>query len=315
MILKPRLVRTGGGGEGVLVRRGLGGLGDILMHRMVFRDLKASLNGERLHFACPPQYVDAVSDHPYLDAVIPLEAARPEEYRRVYDTTKACMETECALSPMPAPHRSDIWAAVCKVRLKDHSMHLRLTDAELAAGRASVDAVRRRGRPAVALAPLSAWVGKDLSEFQANVVAEGAERLGLSPFGLHSERIPWLRCPTVVPGGIRHWLGVVAAADYVVSVDTSVFHAAGGLGRPLVGVFSYADGKVYGRYFDFALVQRHRDHTPGWTCGPCYNWTKCSRCPSSQLRKPCIEDITGAEVVGALRELLRSSPTSSSATR
>lgn len=313
MIIKPRLVRTGGSGEGVLVRRGLGGLGDILMHRMIFRDLKASLNGERLHFACPAQYVPAVSDHPYIDSVMALEEARPEEYRRVYDTTKVCMETECARAPLSSPHRSDIWAAACKVRLNDHSMHFRLTDAELTAGRDAVDAVRKRGRPAVAIAPLSAWVGKDLNEVQANVVVEGAERLGLSPFGIHSARIPWLRCPTVVPDGIRHWLAVVAAADYVVSVDTSVFHAAGGMGRPLVGVFSYADGKVYGKYFDFVLVQRHRDHTPGWTCGPCYNWTKCSRCPSSQLRKPCIEDISGAEVAGALRELLRHSPTAAAA--
>lgn len=287
-----------------LIIRKVGGLGDILMHRLIFNDVKTTCGGD-LHFACPAKYLAAVSDHPSLDAVIPVEEVDVRHYGKVYDTTSICMQTECALAPESAPHRSDIWAAACKTKLRNHSMCFRITDEELATGRALVERQRRRGRPVVAVSPVSAFIGKDLGEVQANVVIEGARELGLSPFVLHSSPVPTIKADTVVPGGIREWLAVIAASDYVVSVDTACFHAAGGLGRPLVGVFAFTDGKVYGKYYNFVLVQRHRDHTPGWTCGPCYNWTRCSRCPSSQLRKPCIEDITGAEVVGALRRLVQ----------
>jgi ADP-heptose:LPS heptosyltransferase len=93
----------------------------------------------------------------------------------------------------------------------------------------------------------------------------------------------------------------VHQSDYVISVDTGTFHAANGFNKPTVGIFSWADGKIYGKYHQkLVLVQRHREERE-W-CGPCFNWTQCPKC--SEPRKPCITDITGKEICDKFKELL-----------
>jgi len=128
-------------------------------------------------------------------------------------------------------------------------------------------------------------------------------------FGLHSSPIyPMLKkdVPVIHGVGMRQWLSVINQADYVVSVDTAVFHAAGGMKKPLVGIFTFADGKVYGKYFDFFLVQRHRDEDPTWTCGPCYNWGACPK--TQQNPKPCLTEITAEMILERVDRMLEKWP-------
>ena len=84
-------------------------------------------------------------------------------------------------------------------------------------------------------------------------------------------------------------LGFINACDYIVSVDTAQFHAAGGLKKPLVGIYTFADGDVYGRYYQFELVQKHRKNGD-WDCGPCYAWANCS--VTKDMPKPCLEELS-----------------------
>jgi ADP-heptose:LPS heptosyltransferase len=94
----------------------------------------------------------------------------------------------------------------------------------------------------------------------------------------------------------------MSLADYVISVDTSAFHLAGGLKKPLMGIFTFADGKVYGKYFNFVLVQKHRDNG-NWDCGPCYNF---SICPKSPLKvKPCLTELKYDDFMIGIQKLLQ----------
>jgi ADP-heptose:LPS heptosyltransferase len=106
--------------------------------------------------------------------------------------------------------------------------------------------------------------------------------------------------------GIKHWMALVAAADYVVSVDTSTFHCAGGLGRPLTGIFTYIDGLTYSKYYPTAIiVQKHRLLDPSWDCGPCFNWHNCPKCPAQNPIKPCLTDISTAMLVDGIEIMLQ----------
>lgn len=309
---QPSLLEYAGRKDSVLINRQIGGLGDILMHRMMFEDFK--LAGLSVHFACPPRYHPAVADHPFLDAVLDSATVDPFSYGASYDTSSACGRHEMRVAPYSDLHRSDIWARHCGLELTRHDMHLRLSDEERSLGEGVVAGVRRRqgcppGAPTVAVCPLSAMIGKDLNGTQITGVLDGLRGMGFLPFGLHSRPVPEVdarRLPMVSGLGVREWMSVMNAADYVIAVDTAAFHLAGGLGKPLVGVFSFADGKVYGSYFDFVLVQKHRDDG-NWTCGPCYNWTAC---PKSNLpRKPCITEITSSDVLDGFRRLLEKTAT------
>src|SRR3972149_1321943 len=57
----------------ILIVRAVGGVGDILMHRMIFEGLKEVMPTAEIHFACPRRYHDLVNDHPLIDVVLNSE--------------------------------------------------------------------------------------------------------------------------------------------------------------------------------------------------------------------------------------------------
>lgn len=289
----------------VLIIRGCGGLGDILMHRMMFEDFKRLMPDAEIHFACPRYYHDAVKDHPYIDRVIDIADVNKADYIVSYNTTTACGRYEMKLAPFSGDHRSDIWANHCGVYLTRHEMHIKLTDQEKETGKQILETHRDRSGPIVLVCPVSAMQNKNLLDHQLEGLINGLKDRGLCPIGMHNTPIPFFEKsghPAILENHMRKWMGVINQADYVVSVDTSAFHCAGGMKKPLVGIFTFADGAVYGRYFDFFLVQRHRNDDPTWTCGPCYNW---GNCPKTQANpKPCLTEITPEMILDRVDKML-----------
>lgn len=292
----------------VLIVRGVGGLGDILMHRMMFEDFKRLAPDVEVHFACPKRYHDAVRDHPYIDKLFDVEEINRDDYITFYMTTTACGRWEMKQAPYSGKHRSDIWANHCGLNLTKHDMHIRLTEEEKREGRMIIEKHRDRYGPSVLLSPISAMELKNLLDFQLLGTIKELHKRGLFVFGLHDETIyPMLKndLPVISRLNLRQWLAVVDQSDYVISVDTATFHAAGGLQKPLVGIFTFADGKVYGKYFDFFLVQKHRDDG-NWDCGPCYNWGACTK--TDKRPKPCLTEISVSDIMDKVDKMLEKWP-------
>jgi hypothetical protein len=292
----------------VLIYRNLGGLGDILMHRMMFEDFK-NINPEmKLIFACPPQYHDAVKDHPYIDEVLDCNHVVMSDYVMAYNTSSACTRHEIAAAPLSDKHRSDIWANHCGVELQNHNMHIRLSEDELDYGRKWVKKINTEDKPTVVFCPISAMRSKNLQPFQMTGIVKGLREMGYFVYSIHNTPIPELEelnVPVIFGQKTRQWMGIIMAADYALTVDTAAFHFAGGMGKPLTGVFTWADGKVYGKYFDFVLVQKHRDNGD-WPCGPCYTWLHC---PLSKDRlKPCLTKISPEMVLDGCRKMFAKWP-------
>ncbi len=289
--------------------RGVGGLGDVLMHRMMFEDFKILAPDIELHFACPRLYHDAVTDHPFVDKVLDAQDCDRHNYIASYITTTACGRYEMRIAPQSNEHRSDIWAAHCGITLTKHEMHIRLTQEEKEEGAAIVEQHRDRHGPRVLIAPISAMQNKNLLPHQMLGLAEGLRRRGCYVFGLHSNPImPFAKeeVPSIYNVNLRQWLAIIDQSDYVISVDTAAFHAAGGLKKPLVGIYTFADGLVYGKYFNFLLLQKHRRFDPGWTCGPCYNWGNCPKTRNNP--KPCLTEITVADLLSIADQMLEKWP-------
>ncbi len=280
----------------ILILRAVGGLGDILMHRMLFEDIKSLVPDATLHFACPAQYHDAVRDHPFLDAVLDSRSVDTKDYGVFYNTSTVCGRYEISIAPRSDLHRSDIWAAHCGFRLTRHDMHFRLSDEEVGWARRTLRGIGG-GKPVAIVSPISAMQNKDLRNRQQEAVIRALDSRGVIPVGLHTIPLPHfdkIGIPHLYGLDLRKWMAVIHESDMVVSVDSAAFHCAGGMGKPLMGVFSFADGKVYGKYFEFTLVQKHRDDEP-W-CGPCYNWCRCVKTQTNP--KPCITEID-ADILSA----------------
>lgn len=280
----------------VLVKRRCGGFGDILVQRMMFEDMSAT--GMDITFACPLYYLHMAKNHPFAKA-IRIEDAKEEEFGVVYDITTVCRVHEAKMGDNNKDNRSDIWAAHCGIELKNHNMFL-------AANEKVVEQFRDyyRGKKTVLLATQSTndefGMAKSLTNEQIEALVDGLRKLGYHPISVHNEIqavYESLGVEQFTDLDIDPWIALVAAADFIISVDTGTFHIAGGLKKPLVGVFSFTDGKVYGKYYDFVLVQKHRDNGD-WDCGPCFNVGFCPK--STEIMKPCMTTISANDILQGL---------------
>jgi ADP-heptose:LPS heptosyltransferase len=292
----------------IVIYRANGGLGDILVHRMIFEDFKRLMPDAKVVFACPQIYHQVVADHPYIDELVDSATVDLNDYLISYNTTNACCRYEVRMAPFSGKNRSDIWANHCGVDLQSHNMHIKLEDSLIEETKKEIQAKRNGDGPAVLFTPISAMVTKNLLHDQVEGVVWGLRERGFFVYSSHTHPLPILQkleVPTLI-GSTRQWMGYVNAADYVISVDTAAFHMAGGISKPCVGIFSVVDGKVYGRWYkNWVLVQKHRDNGD-WDCGPCYNWPDCKKC--KQLPKPCLTELSVDMILRGFDELVDKHP-------
>jgi ADP-heptose:LPS heptosyltransferase len=292
----------------VLILRETGGLGDMLIHRMIFEDFKKIMPEAEITLACRGTYSTVMEDHPYIDKIVDCRKTDPFDWIVHYNTTSACTKYEIAMAPFSGLHRSDIWAQHCGVVLKNHNMHLKISSAMKEAGKKFVGEIWDGKSPKVLFCPISAMKVKDLLPEQIAPVVQYLKNKGCFVYSTNKYPIPELNAldvPTIYNISYKDWIGVVNEADYVITVDTSHFHLAGELKKPLVGIFTFADGIVYGRYFKFELVQKHRSNGD-WDCGPCYNWANCKK--SNKIPKPCLTEITPKMIIDAIDRMFAKYP-------
>lgn len=285
----------------VLILRDAGGLGDILMMRMIFEDFIKIMPEAQITFAVPNNYTKAGLWHPYVKEVANSKEIDENNFGVSYNLTTACVKYEMKIRPHADRHRAEIWTAYCGMKLTSPDMHLSVPLViKKYAEQKLLNKVPDKGKGYVCFCPMSNMVSKDLDIDQIKGVIAGVRNLGYSIFILHNKPIA-VDCPVIFEP-LEEWLALIDLTDYVITVDTAAFHAANGFKKPVVAIFSWADGKVYTKFHEGCiLIQRHRDFTPNWTCGPCYDHPRCPK--TDKPRKPCITEITVEEILNAFKEL------------
>jgi ADP-heptose:LPS heptosyltransferase len=274
----------------VLFLHNQGGLGDLLMHRMIFQDCKKTFQEIEIFFAHDSAYKEAIIDHPEINCVDET-TLNLDNFLMSYETSvKTADRYENTNTPC-SEHRSDIWAKYCGIKLENHDMQFNLNQEKIDVFR---NHLKIKDAPIIIFCPISKMTTKTLLNHQIKAIVEVTKDHNL--YGLHTKEISELsklNIKTISEVSLSDWMHYIAAADYVISVDTAAFHMAGGLKKPLLGIFTFADGKAYGKYFDFVLVQKHRDDG-NWDCGPCYKFCQCIK--SNKPQKPCLTEITKEEL-------------------
>jgi hypothetical protein len=295
----------------VLIKRRGGGFGDILMQRMIFEDMKNQFPELQVFFTCPNQYLEMAKNHPYCEA-IDLNIIKDEDYGIIFDISTCCRVHETRYGAENTLHRSDIWAEFCGIKLENHNMHLKSDPEMNKICRQALDHYNKDNKPAILLATQSSHampngdkddfgISKSLLASQIKDVVNSLKD-DYFLYTVHYERQAIYDELSVIQiNGIhpQAWISLVDLADCVISVDTATFHVAGGLKKPLVGVFTFTDGKIYGKYYDFILVQKHRDNK-NWDCGPCFNLGFCPK--TNQYPKPCLTELSSNDILQGFYE-------------
>ena len=312
----------------VLLMRNSRGIGDILNCRILFTQFKKLAPDINLTFACFKEYRELVIDHPCLDNVVDSKTVKKEDYIISYDISRCCILHESSALNNNNKHRADIWAEHCGITLESYNMSLpfinnqKMTDCYLKLKQTrllSFDKYNKNG-PSVLFSPLAYEQLRSLTKEQLFGTVKFLREKGLFVYAIHDNKVPLLEqldVPILTGNSLAEWMGYIHAADYVISVDTSTFHYAGGIKKPLVGIFTHVDGKLRGKHYDFVLVQKHRDNGD-WPCGgPCYNYLYCTHpnCtspvvgPNNQRYaldlRPCLTELTVDEIKKGIDEMLK----------
>jgi len=160
---------------------------------------------------------------------------------------------------------------------------IHLSPVERARGREWVDALRRV-QPVVlvhlgATQPEKEWPVELASAFVARLIANDyAVVLSTAPQRpqpavVVAEREPRARRLPVLP--LRELLGVIAAADAVVSVDGGILHCSVALGRPTLALFGPTDAAAWFPYAAFGPYRVLRSHSG---CGACVAAARAHTC-------------------------------------
>lgn len=280
----------------VLLWHDKGGLGDALMQRMLFQDFKNLCPNIEITFACLPEYINAIKDHEDLYDVLDSRNVNLNEFILHYNT---CVSIADKYENFHAPcqeHRSDIWAKYCGMALKTHDMKFNLDKEKTQKYRNKLKELSKNEGPIVLFSPVSKMSVKTLLPDQIEAVQNATKHANL--ITIHNQKIQNL--DGIYDASLEDWMYYISASDYVISVDSAAFHMAGGLRKPLMGIFTFADGKAYGKYFDFILVQKHRDNG-NWDCGPCFKFADCFKCKTNL--KPCLTELSSEEIANGVKAM------------
>lgn len=294
----------------VLIKRRLGGTGDILMQRMMFENFKTQFPHMDFSWCVPYEFIGMAINHPFVETVEPNDLEH-DDYGAIYDITTACRVYEHKTAP-PIKNRSDIWSEHCGVINTSHNMHLSADPEAIAHVKEQLKETNPQNKPTVLIAAHSTedefGVCKTMMDHQITNLVKGLQDYDFHVCSLHCLPVPVYDSMGVTQFAnlsAKDWLATVHLMDYVISIDTSTFHMAAGLKKPLVGVFSFTDGKVYGKYYDFELVQKHRDNGD-WDCGPCFTYHLCPK--SKMFPKPCMSELSHLDILRAFAKVVLKYP-------
>lgn len=284
----------------ILINMETGGLGDVYIHRMIFEDIKILMPEINITFACEKKYHEAIEDHPFIDNLEDSKKIDENNFLVHYKTGSVCSDYEMKLAPFSNLNRSDIIANYLGFELTKHNMHINLDKKYIQQAESRANTKKLK----FALCPISSEISKNITLKQIELIKNKIDILNGYLYCVHNKFVPEIHklgIPIWDNLSIKEWMGSLSAADYVISVDTAAFHYCGGTGKRLLGIFSHTDGKVYGKYYNFILVQKHRDNGD-WNCGPCYSYMSCPK--SNHIIKPCMSEISDDMIINGINKLI-----------
>lgn len=295
----------------VLITRGMGGVGDVMMMLPGIVAL-AKKQGAPVHFAMPRRMMPLASGHPEIVPLAVQDEIAVEDYA-VWRNFGECPagRVEGASVPHVRDGRVAIFAAAIGVTQADldrtgWTVRPQLDAAQIEIRDRLRAAASADGRPVLGIAPFSR------EEYRrATVLVEVAKRLSGTHrvLVLHEKPLPALRragLRLAETPDLSSLVATIAACDYVVSIDTAQLHIAGALGVPCLGIFGPTDGRL--RTQGYASV---RVFQPVASCPlmPCWRNEDQACALSRGPESVCLTGLHAEPVLDAFARLTREFPT------
>ena len=265
----------------ILVIRRLGGVGDILMTRPIFRAIKEKNPNVKVHYALPSHLIPLVIDCEHIDAILPfeeLEETSINAYRWHGDITRACIEHEIRFRGRVHIQRTNLWARHLGIEVHNHAECFRFTREEIAQAEAALNKLMGTLDNLFFIAPYSADPRRNLTEEQTRTGVAWAEKNGMKPLIVHGKHLEeYSDIPQLNGQSLRIWMATATKAKMALTTDTGAMHLFGYLRVPTAAMHCFTSGKVVPSHYPTVIpFQLHRDNVENrMTCVPCYDWGSC----------------------------------------
>ena len=270
-------------GNNLLIIRKCGGLGDIIMQSLLFKEIKRRFPKSKITYAIPEQFMPLYEHcESYIDHLVDVTTVEQKLYRfmaqGIYDfigdISSSCAKYEVKSLKTKGfvdKERADIWAESIGLTLK--TLHknrnakeescINLTSQEIGEAK---KILKKDSRPIIGFAPLSANIDRNYPYKNIQPLIDGLYRKGYRVILFHSHELKYKNCEVMAKIDLRLLGALISQLSLMISTDTGPLHYAGILGVPVIGLFGVTDSKVRLSYYNAVPMQGKciKDKLPCW---------------------------------------------------
>jgi ADP-heptose:LPS heptosyltransferase len=297
----------------ILIKRRLGGIGDVIMTTPILKALKDLIPGVHITYATDLQYAEGalgqvISHNPYADRLIPNEDIRDGEYDYAVDITATGLSRE-KKGTIP-PNRIDMFAEEVGISVAADPVPVyQITMAEAATAQEEIKKLVPDFKEAKLIAVQArsndvrrTWPLASVEELVRLLSEEPKVHVLLFDWGRTVSRWEDKETPKLhmmMNRSLAETAALIDQCDVVVCPDSSMLHLAGALNKKIVTIFGPIPPESRINHYTNASAICLR-----LLCFPCWYNPICSR---GDDRLTCLTSITPEQVKEATMKKLAAS--------
>lgn len=285
----------------ILVKRRLGGIGDVLMTTPLLRALKELIPNCELTYATDLKYAqealaDIIKHNPYVDHLIANDEINEYQYDYSVDITSTGLSKERSGS-IP-PNRIDLFAEEVGISIDSNPVPIyELTTSEKNWGRDYIKKLKL-SKTIIAIQTRSndarrTWPSKHIKDLCKLLDKRDNVSVLLFDWGKTTKEWSNLGLENIhliANETLNHTASIIHHCDLVVCPDSSMLHLAGALNKKIVTVFGPIPPESRINHYTNATAVVKR-----LTCHPCWYTPRCIKGNSQNLE--CLHKVNAQEVL------------------
>jgi len=291
----------------VLIYRGGGGLGDLLMITVAVKLLKQTYPTSTLIFQVAPQYMPVLENNPYIDKIIDLKTKIKTDFKIDFSNPCPAASYEVKHNPKIKKHRIDLFCEWVKVKPeeKDNPVFV-FTEDELIE---AYKFLQKQNASEMWKVGIALRAGEVWRSWPINYNLQLIDLLlqnNITPVIFDNEEKMAINKKSVINicgKSIRFAASILKFCDLLVTPDGGLAHLAGALDVPILGLFGPTD-PIY-RISTYKATWIVKPESCPYKKMPCWYYPP-KYCGGTEKEPICLRVIKPEEVFYEIRNRLRS---------
>jgi ADP-heptose:LPS heptosyltransferase len=259
------------GEKAIVLKRDVGGIGDMIMVTPVLRGLRERFRDKQIHLMIPDQFKDIFKYNPYVDKIIPVNNTMYDYYEYKYDISSACAKYESELVKNKQPlekTRVQVFCEVAGVSPSRYRPELFLSIEEVDWAKKFLASYSENIIIAIGIQAAESYRDWPIEYFHELFQKMEQENKKIKFLILGKERIwdfPYNNIIDAAGFPLRKYLSLVSQCQLVLTPDTSLLHVAGAFNKETIALFGPIDSRSRCKLYPKTVILQDK-----LECIPCW---------------------------------------------